>query len=130
MNLSDMNPNDIKDPSLRASVERLQAGHTVAAKRTVFYPNVQRIGHYQVRILKNKAGQRAAEITPSSASARRFYVPVEMLSLAAGKDKWMRQIEFKCRDCRKPYPASKMECELCPDCYERAEQENELDNSR
>lgn len=88
-------------------------------------PAPQMFGNRQVRIVKSKStGQRAAEITPFGRAALRFYVPVEMLSLAAGKDEWMKDIQFKCADCGVKHPAREMECEMCPTCFEKAGEEN------
>lgn len=84
-----------------------------------------------VVICVNNKGNRYAKISYYGAMTRKGTVgiPVEMLSLAAGKDAWMRNIEFKCRDCRATFPAHQMECELCPACYDKAGQEIEaLDN--
>lgn len=64
---------------------------------------------------------RAAIIDPQGV---RQIVPVDLLPLAAGRDAWMREIRVKCVDCRKTVRAGDMECQLCPACYEKAEQEN------
>lgn len=91
-------------------------------------PVLQTFEHFSVRIIRSKDGsQRAAEITPFGRAALRYFVPVEMLSLAAGKDAWMRDIKFKCSDCGEKHAAKEMECQLCPACYEKAEQENAQD---
>lgn len=72
------------------------------------------------------AYNRAAVIDPQGA---RRIVPVDLLPLAAGSDAWMREIRVKCVDCRKPVRAGDMECQLCPTCYEKAEQENEAQDA-
>lgn len=55
-----------------------------------------------------------------------YAVPVEMLSLAAGPDAWLRRVRVKCLVCGQHYQAGALECELCPSCYERAGEENEI----
>ena len=100
---------------------------TTAAKSI---PAPQIFGNTEVRIRKAASGQRAAEIVPFGRVALRFYVPLEMLSLAAGKDAWMREIQFKCTDCGTKHAAKDMECEMCPECNEKAMQSNaDADNS-
>lgn len=90
----------------------------------------QIFGETEVRIIKNSTtGQRAAEITPFGRAALRYFVPVEMLGLAAGKDAWMREIKFKCEDCGEKHAAKDMECNLCPSCYDKAGEENERSDS-
>lgn len=50
--------------------------------------------------------------------------PQEICHLAAGKDAWKRNILFRCADCRKRLPAHQMECGMCPECYDKAGEEN------
>ncbi len=58
------------------------------------------------------------------------YVPVELLSLAAGKDAWMREITFKCAACGERHAAKVMSNGYCETCVEKQEQENAaLDNN-
>lgn len=76
-----------------------------------------------VRISKNNSGQRFAHIETNTGG---LMVPLEMLSLAAGKDAWMRQIEFKCAGCGDHHAASEMECECCQACYEKQGEENAI----
>lgn len=88
---------------------------------------VQKINGCEVRILKSKTnGMRAAEIKGRTGIR---IVPVDLLSLAAGRDAWMRDIEFKCADCRERLPAKDMECQMCPSCNEKAFAEMEELNS-
>lgn len=96
---------------------------------TIKTPSPQIINKCYVRIMKRPNGDRFAQIDPGGHISLRYHVPVQLLSLAAGKDAWMRDIEFRCADCREKHPASKMECELCPACYEKAEAENAADNA-
>jgi hypothetical protein len=78
--------------------------------------HVQNLNGHQVQIFKSKkTGERVAVIDGNTACC----IPLEILSLAAGKDAWMRGIEYKCNDCGERHPASAMECLLCPDCYEK-----------
>ncbi len=89
----------------------------------------QIIGTNSVRIVKSKStGQRAAQIFNPRKGI--FYVPVELLSLAAGKDEWMRDIEYRCTNCREKHPARDMECEMCPQCFEKAGEENTESDAR
>lgn len=75
-----------------------------------------------MRIIKTRRGTRFAEIHPLRGATYR--VPVEMLSLAAGKDAWMREIEFECAGCGTPHSAAEMSTEYCPACVEAQEAEN------
>ena len=85
----------------------------------------QTFNHYSVRIRVNKAGQRAAEITPFGRPSLRQYVPLELLALAAGKDAWMRNIQFKCASCRKLTVAGDTEGgEYCQACFDAQGEEN------
>jgi len=79
---------------------------------------------YEVRIRRTRNCERAAEITPFLTGIP-HYVPLGMLSLAAGKDEWMRAIEFKCSCCERRMPARLMEAETCQACFEKAGDENE-----
>lgn len=69
-----------------------------------------------------RVNRQFAEITPES--GRAFFIPVEMLGLAAGKDEWMRRIMVRCADCGKRVPAGEMECRMCEECYDRSGEEN------
>ncbi len=51
-------------------------------------------------------------------------VPVDILRIAAGRDAWMRQIQGRCLECKAYVAVGETECELCPICYEKAEEEN------
>lgn len=87
----------------------------------------QTINGFTVSIMVHKStGQRYADIQKAG---QRFDVPIEMLSLAAGKDAWMKEILVKCAECRTAVKAGEMECSMCPACYDKAGAENEaLDN--
>lgn len=82
----------------------------------------QQFPAFTVSIMVSKKGQRFAQIEPTG--GRPYHVPTEMLGLAAGKDAWMRAILVKCTVCRTPAKAGDMECEMCPDCYDAAGEEN------
>jgi hypothetical protein len=61
-----------------------------------------------------------------------YFIPVELLPLAAGKDAWMRDISVKCSGCRTPHRAGDMQAGYqdiaCQTCIDKAELENaELD---
>lgn len=79
-----------------------------------------------VYIVKNANGRRAAKVTQNG-NVR--FVPVELLAMAAGKDTWMREIKFKCSECRQYFMAKEMECELCEACLAKIDAENEKMNS-
>ena len=88
----------------------------------------QRINNHDVTIVKSMStGQRAAKIVSAT---RTFYVPVELLSVAAGKDAWMRDILVACKECRTLVKAGDMDCEMCQDCYEKAGEENAASDAR
>jgi hypothetical protein len=69
------------------------------------------------------AGTRYALILPDSGS-NSHVVPVELLSLTAGRDAWMKNILVRCSVCRVPTKAGEMECNMCEGCYEEAGEEN------
>lgn len=74
-----------------------------------------------VRIMRKKNGEgkhgaRVAVIDGDRAGA----VPVELLSLCAGRSLWMREISVKCLDCRKETRAGDLENEYCPACFDKA----------
>lgn len=72
-------------------------------------------------VRKPLARDRAAKIVfPNSVQ----YVPVDLLGLCVGKDAWMRDILVRCRQCPTVVKASALECDMCPDCYEKAGEEN------
>jgi hypothetical protein len=75
--------------------------------------------------IKN-TGVRFARFSFFGRMSRRqtFSVPIEMLSLAAGDDAWMRGVEFACADCRKLVAAKDAECCMCAECYDKAGAEN------
>ncbi len=80
--------------------------------------NNQVHGNYRVSIMKNTSGQRAAKI--ETLTGRRVkYVPIELLSICAGPDAWMRNILVKCCDCREIFLAHELVgsgiCESCAD---------------
>jgi hypothetical protein len=87
----------------------------------------QVVAGHNVTIIKNKAGMRAARIDFG------VFVPVEMLSLTAGKDVWMRQILLKCSECRTVHPAGALngggQDVCCDACLAKFEAENEAENS-
>jgi hypothetical protein len=78
-------------------------------------------GH-KVTIVHRKSqgprGPRAAHIDNS------YFVPVDLLSLTVGKDAWMKDIAVRCVDCRTIVFARDLDCDMCPDCYEKAGDEN------
>ncbi len=79
---------------------------------------VQSFGKYTVSIRRNAAGDRAARITAGGGITD--YVPLELLALAAGKDLWMRKIQFKCKECRTLITADSTDGgEYCQECYDK-----------
>lgn len=52
-------------------------------------------------------------------------VPLEICRMAAGPDRWLRNVVFACVECKRDVRAGDTECAgLCPACYENAENEN------
>lgn len=84
-------------------------------------PFIQTFGKRQVLIVKKADGARAAKILDRG---RISYVPVEILNIVVGKDKWMRNILVRCAECKVRVKAGEMECEMCVSCYEKAGEEN------
>ena len=83
----------------------------------------QTFGTTTVRILRTRTGERFAEIQPKGRPA--YHVPTDLLSLAAGKDAWMRDIRVPCACCgESSYRAGDLESGLCPVCLQEAEEEN------
>ena len=81
---------------------------------------VQTIGNYTVSIRRNASGQRAARI--SAAGHADNYVPLELLALCAGRDLWMRKIQFKCKSCRTLIAADSTDGgEYCQECFDNDE---------
>lgn len=83
-------------------------------------------GGITVSIMRSKKDpkQRFARITRRARGVRglfRYTVAVELLSLSAGKDVWMRDVLVRCADCRVPTKAGEMENgQHCAACYEKA----------
>ena len=51
-------------------------------------------------------------------------IPIEICAIAAGKDKWIRDIVFICPDCGQEVKACDSESgNICSDCYEKAAKE-------
>lgn len=67
----------------------------------------------KVWIMKHRrTGARFAKI-----EGRAAQVPFEICGLAGGRDAWMRDIEFRCTDCRKPTRAGDFDgSTMCPTC--------------
>ena len=83
----------------------------------------QTFGTTIVRILQRRDGTRFAEIRPKLGPI--YHIPAEMLSLAAGKDAWMRDIQLRCSGCRTHHRAGDMETGIyCPACVQAQEEEN------
>jgi hypothetical protein len=54
-------------------------------------------------------------------------VPLEVCSLAAGRDAWMRQIPVKCRECGAEFKlADSDSSDHCQDCMDRLGEENRI----
>ena len=53
-------------------------------------------------------------VTP--AKGRQFEVPLGICALAAGKDAWMKNILFQCKQCHTDVAASLMCGDICEDC--------------
>lgn len=88
----------------------------------------QVFGYFTATIVKNKTnGLRAAKLNRHGKLYA--YVPLEIVSHAAGKDTWMRDIKIRCLDCRKVGRIGDTECELCQDCYDKSTAENSQANS-
>ncbi len=92
---------------------------------TAFAPlPVQTINGHEIIICKNRATNvRYARMIKHS-NRNIIRVPLDILGLAAGKDAWMRDVQFKCYDCRTPVAAKDAECQMCPACFEKAGEEN------
>ncbi len=94
---------------------------------------VQCFPNHDVVISGKKGGQRNAVLFPANTlvagikfnQVRGKAFPVEMLSLCAGRDKWMQEIEFKCKWCGARHAAKDMEGESCQKCLDEAGAENE-----
>ena len=86
--------------------------------------NIQTFGTTTVRIMKSLiGGARFAEIKPKGRPA--YHVPIELLALAAGKDAWMRKIQVRCTECRKPHAADELnDGGYCPTCVDAQDEEN------
>lgn len=83
----------------------------------------QKFGDKVVTIVKKGPhGPRAAKITCPVNGI--YFVPIEILSMCVGKDAWMKDILVRCGDCRTVVKAADLDCDMCPDCYEKAGQEN------
>ncbi len=85
----------------------------------------QRVNGHECRIVVKAGtdgrsnGQRAVSI-----DGGRRIVPLELACLAAGPDRWLRDVQARCLDCRKPVALGLMTVELCPACYDKAGEEN------
>lgn len=80
----------------------------------------QTINGYRVQTMTHKpTGNRFVIINGNLSRC----VPLEIASLAAGKDAWMRDILAPCSDCKTHIKLGEMECNLCPDCYDKALQD-------
>ena len=83
------------------------------------FKSTQSIKGNSVSIVRDKAGNRFAVIN------QRQMIALCLVELSAGKDAWMRGIEFKCSCCGVKHKASEMENEMCEDCVMDAYAENE-----
>ena len=78
---------------------------------------VQTFGEFTVTIRRNASGMRAARIDCKGHSDR--YIPLELLALAAGKDAWMKKIQFKCKSCLALIAADSTDGgEYCQECFD------------
>jgi len=83
------------------------------------FKSTQILNGKRINIVKNKAGNRFAVIN------ERQMIPLCIVELSAGKDAWMRGIEFKCACCGIKHKAAEMENEHCESCVMEAYAENE-----
>jgi hypothetical protein len=86
----------------------------------IFYPKPQVFRQGVVTVRKHPETKEQFAVFEGTNSA----VPFDICKLAAGRDKWMREIVFSCVDCAKPVKAGESECQLCPVCLEKVEKEN------
>lgn len=92
----------------------------ILMKNPTFYPKPQVFGSRVVVVKKHPETREQFAIVNN-----RQAVPFDICRLAAGRDKWLREIIFQCVECKQPVKAGESECQLCPACYEKAGEENE-----
>lgn len=84
-----------------------------------FYPKPQIFRNHSVTVHHHPETREQFAVIDG-----RQVVPFDICRIAAGSDRWMREIVFHCIDCKGDVKAGESECQLCPSCYEKAEQEN------
>ena len=65
-------------------------------------------------IVKSPSGDRAVKLANGN------LIPCDIAALATGKDKWLSEIQCKCRDCGDRFPLSQLQgngqwCDACQD---------------
>lgn len=74
----------------------------------------------QVRVFTSKTtGQKFARLA-------NYAVSLDICGLSAGRDAWMRDILFRCTECKTRTTAGTLECGLCETCYDKAGEENAI----
>jgi len=101
----------------------------ISGVQTTTLPDGKLIQHFpkgDIRVVV-RDGMKGIRVFPLGYERplRSYVVPVEIASLAAGKDAWMRQVLVKC-SCGTRCHVGEMECGICPACYEQAGIENEI----
>lgn len=63
-------------------------------------------------IVKNSSGERAIKLANGN------IIPADIAGLVVGKDKWMSEIQCKCRDCGEAFPLKELQGggQWCEDC--------------
>jgi len=93
--------------------------------------NVQTIQGHKVNVIVRKGhGKFIMPVMSGDIIDYSHAIPVELASLAAGKDAWMRQILVRCSDCKEKHTIEALyqDCPgCCPACSEKAlaEMENQ-----
>lgn len=69
------------------------------------------------KILKGDSGYRFVKIIRTGQ-----VIPADIAGLAAGKDKWLSEIECKCRDCGEKFPLRLLQGggQWCQDCQDKS----------
>lgn len=75
----------------------------------------QNINGHLVQTFKNDASGNRWACLDGVMSIR---YPMQLCSLAAGKDAWMREILFRCPECKERKKAGEFSEVVCNDCFE------------
>lgn len=95
---------------------------------TTIQPNPtanQIFGKHVATIVKGSTGVRGVKIIGGRFGRSGFVMPLDMVPLLADKkDQWIKDVLVRCGDCREIVKAGTLDCDMCPDCYEKAGEEN------